>query len=74
MGLTFYQLIGLLFLILGLLLLFTPLLLKTIPSLEDIPWFILYVYKMDGLILATSPILIVVTVISLLLSLITKQT
>ena len=74
MGLAFYQLVGILFLILGLLLLVTPFLLRVIPSLENIPWVILYIYKRDGFIFVTSPILIVLSIISLLLNFITKRT
>jgi len=74
MELTFYQLVGILFLILGLLLFITPFLLRVIPSLESIPWFILYIYKRDGFVFVTSPILIVLSIISLLLSLFAKRT
>ncbi len=36
-------------------------------DLEKIPWFLLYVYRRNGFVFVTSPILILVSVISLLL-------
>jgi len=74
MELASYQLVGILFLILGLILFVMPFLLRIVPSLEDIPWFILYVYRRDGFVFVTSPLLIFLSIISLLLSLITKRT
>ena len=73
MELSSYQLLGILFLVLGLLLLIMPFLLRVIPSLEDVPWFILYVYRSDGFVFVTSPLLIVLSIASLLLTL-TKRT
>jgi len=40
-----------------------------IPSLEKVPWIILWVYRRDGFFFATSPLLIIISAVSLLLSL-----
>ncbi|MEN3058685.1 MAG: hypothetical protein ABC579_05340 [Candidatus Methanosuratincola petrocarbonis] len=41
--------------------------LERLPSLERIPWIILYVYRSDGFVFVTSPILIIISVLSFLL-------
>ena len=71
-ALHFIQLLGVILIILGVLLLIAPLLLEKLPSLEKIPWIILYVYRTDGFIFATSPILIIVSIVSLLLWLLSR--
>jgi len=66
------QLLGVILIVLGVLILIVPLLLEKLPSLEKIPWIILYVYRTDGFIFATSPILIIVGIASLLLWLLSR--
>lgn len=68
MELTPYQLLGSLFLILGVLFFVMPFLLKIIPSIENIPWIILYVYKREGFVFVTSPILIIISIVSIFLN------
>ena len=68
----FIQLLGVILIVLGVLFLIVPLLLEKLPSLERIPWIILYVYRTDGFIFATSPILIIVSIVSLLLWLLSR--
>jgi len=63
----FIQLLGVVLIVLGALFFIAPLLFEKMPSLERIPWIILYVYRTDGFIFATSPILIIVSIASLLL-------
>lgn len=54
------------FLVLGALLFLMPFILERLPSLDKVPWIILYVYRRDGFVFVTSPILIIISVISLL--------
>lgn len=61
------QLIGVLLLVLGAIFLVLPAVLERLPSLERIPWIILYVYRSDGFVFVTSPILIIISVLSFLL-------
>ncbi|MBC7127047.1 MAG: hypothetical protein H5T32_02355 [Candidatus Methanosuratus sp.] len=61
------QFLGILLLILGAILFLLPMLLERLPSLERIPWILLYVYKSDGFVFVTSPILIILSLISFLL-------
>lgn len=73
MELIFYQTLGILFLVLGLLFLVAPILLRNVPYLENVPWYILYVYRRDDFVFITSPILIIISVASLIINLITKH-
>lgn len=73
MELSFYQILGILFLMLGLLFFVAPILLKTIPSPENIPWYILFVYRREGFVFVTSPVLITISIIALLLNFATKH-
>ena len=68
------QVIGILLVALGLILFVAPILIQRMPDLERIPWIILYVYRSDGFTFATSPILIIVSVISLVWNLFFKRT
>ncbi len=60
------QFLGILLMVLGALLFIAPIILEKLPSLENIPWIILYVYRSDGFIFITSPILIIISVLSIL--------
>lgn len=59
--------LGIVFIILGLILLLIPLLIKALPKLEGLPPLILYVYRADGFVFATSPILILFFIVLLFL-------
>ncbi|MEN3052924.1 MAG: hypothetical protein ACO0C9_00585 [Candidatus Methanosuratincola verstraetei] len=61
------QLFGVLLLVLGAILFILPMVLERLPSLEKVPWIILYVYRSDGFVFVTSPILIIISVLSFLL-------
>lgn len=67
------QVVGILLVILGVLLFVAPFFLERLPSLEKIPWIILYIYRKDGFVFVTSPILIVITIISILLRIIVRS-
>jgi hypothetical protein len=58
--------LGLMLMVLGALLFIVPLLLEWVPSLAKVPWIILFVYRKDGFVFATSPILIIISVASFL--------
>ncbi len=62
----YLQVLGIILIILGILLFIVPILLPRIPSLEKIPWIIIYVYRSDGFIFVTSPILIIISILSIL--------
>jgi len=60
------QLLGALLLVLGVILFVMPFLLERIPSLENVPWILIYVYRSDGFVFITSPILIIISLLSVL--------
>jgi|FaiFalDrversion2_1042247.scaffolds.fasta_scaffold01359_3 predicted transporter len=60
------SLLGLTLVVLGLIFLLAPILARSIPDIERIPAILLYVYRSDGFIFATSPILIILTLLFLL--------
>jgi len=58
--------------ILGVLLFIAPLLLEQLTSLEKVPWIVLYVYHRDGFVFVTSPILIIISTLSLFLEMFSR--
>lgn len=61
--------LGLVLIACGLILVALPFVMRSIPSLEKVPWIILWVYRRDGFFFATSPLLILISAVSLLISL-----
>ena len=66
------QLVGILCILLGVLLFLAPLFLEQLPSLSNFPWILLYIYRRDGFVFVTSPLLLILSVISLLWWLLTR--
>jgi hypothetical protein len=62
-----FVILGLLCIILGILFLLLPFLARFVPSMENIPPILLWVYKREGFIFATSPILIIISIIMVFL-------
>ncbi len=62
-----YTLVGILLILLGLIFVALPYFSRFI-DFERIPWIILYVYKSDGFTFATSPLLLIISVLLLLLA------
>jgi hypothetical protein len=60
-------LLGILLIAVGIVLVALPLIARHIPNLENLPWIIVWVYRTDGFLLATSPILIIISIISLII-------
>ena len=68
-----FTILGLLLILMGIILVALPLLSQYLPNLENLPWILIWVYKSDGFIFVTSPILIMVTIVSLLVQLLGRQ-
>lgn len=60
--------LGWILIILGALFVALPHLVRIFPSLDRVPWWILWVYKRDGFYFATSPLLIIISILSVLLN------
>ncbi len=63
-----FTLIGYLLIILGLIFVALPMIVRVFPSVDKIPWIILWVYRKDGFYFATSPILIILSILSIIYS------
>ena len=66
-----FNVFGVTLILMGVALLIVPIITKIIPTvdLEKIPWPILYVYRNDGFVFITSPLLIIIGVAYFLLAL-----
>ena len=62
-----FTLLGLLLILLGFLLIMMPFVSRFFPSLEKIPPIIWWTYRSDHFYFATSPILIIISIVSLML-------
>ena len=60
--------LGWFLIVLGLLFVALPYIVRMVPSVEKLPWFILWVYRRDGFYFATSPLLILLSVLSIVWS------
>ena len=68
-----FTILGLLLILTGIILVALPLLSQYLPNLENLPWILIWVYRSDGFIFVTSPILIIITIVSLLVQLLGRQ-
>ena len=58
--------LGLILIVSGLLLVLLPILARYLPSLDQVPWLLIWVYRRDGFIFVTSPLLIILSLLSLI--------
>lgn len=72
MAFSYLQVFGAALIMLGLILFILPVLMERLPSLEDIPWILVYFYRSGNFTFVTSPILIIISVLSLLLYLLSS--
>ncbi|RLG46691.1 MAG: hypothetical protein DRO00_07845 [Thermoproteota archaeon] len=61
-----FTILGLFLMLLGAIFLLLPVILKYIPEIERLPSIIIYVYRRGNFFFVTSPILIIISLISLL--------
>lgn len=61
--------LGLIFIICGVVLIALPFIARSLPNLEKMPWILIWVYRSDGFYFITSPLLIIISIISLILQL-----
>jgi len=59
--------------LLGMLFVLIPLLARYAPEIEKLPPILLYVYRRDNFYFATSPILIIISIVSVLISLFSRH-
>jgi hypothetical protein len=58
--------LGWMLILLGVLFVALPYITRLAPSVERLPWYVVYVYRSDGFYFATSPLLILLSLLSLL--------
>ena len=63
---------GWILILLGVIFVVLPYITRIIPDIERIPWWILWVYRSNGFTFATSPLLIFISILSLLLNLLRR--
>jgi len=63
---------GWILILLGVIFVALPYITRIIPDIERIPWWILWVYRSNGFTFATSPLLIFISILSLLLNLLRR--
>ena len=67
-----FTILGIILILMGIILVALPLINRYIPNLEKLPWILIWVYRSDGFVFVTSPILIIVTIVSLLIQLLSR--
>ena len=65
--------LGLLLIASGFILVALPLIARHLPSLERLPWILIWVYRRDGFCFITSPLLIIISIVSLLVHLLSRS-
>jgi len=60
--------LGWFLIVLGLIFVALPYVARVVPNVERLPWFILWVYRRDGFYFATSPLLILFSLLSIVWS------
>jgi hypothetical protein len=65
--------LGLLLIVSGVVLIALPIVARRLPSLERLPWILVWVYRRDGFYFITSPLLIIVSILSLALHLLSRS-
>lgn len=60
-------LLGLIFIVSGIILVALPFILRHLPSVERLPWILVFIYRKDGFYFATSPLLIMISIASLII-------
>ena len=64
-----FTVMGLILILSGLVLVLLPIVARHIPSLDRLPWILVWVYRKDGFYFVTSPLLIIISLVSIILNL-----
>ncbi|TEU10021.1 hypothetical protein E3J20_05005 [Candidatus Bathyarchaeota archaeon] len=64
---------GLILILSGIILVMLPFIARHLPNLEKLPWILIWVYRKNGFYFVTSPLLIILSIISILLNLYGKN-
>jgi len=64
---------GMILILSGIILVMLPFIARHLPNLEKLPWILIWVYRKNGFYFVTSPLLIILSIISILLNLYGKN-
>ena len=64
-----FTVMGLILILSGLVLVLLPIVARHIPSLDRMPWILVWVYRKDGFYFVTSPLLIIISLVSIIVNL-----
>ena len=64
-----FTVMGLILILSGLVLVLLPIVARHIPSLDRLPWILVWVYRKDGFYFVTSPLLIIISLVSIIVNL-----
>jgi hypothetical protein len=64
-----FTVMGLILILSGLVLVLLPIVVRHIPSLDRLPWILVWVYRRDGFYFVTSPLLIIISLVSIIVNL-----
>jgi hypothetical protein len=62
---TSFQFMGWILILLGVIFVTMPHITRFAPEIDRIPWWVIWVYRKDGLFFATSPLLIFISILSI---------
>lgn len=65
------MLVGIAFILLGIALVLIPVIGNYL-ELSKVPWWIIYIYRSNGFVFVTSPILLIISIISIIVAILTK--
>jgi hypothetical protein len=64
-----FTVMGLILILSGLVLVLLPIVARHIPSLDRMPWILIWIYRKDGFYFVTSPLLIIISLVSIIVNL-----
>lgn len=64
-------LLGVAFILIGIALVLIPIIGNYI-DLSKVPWWIIYIYRSDGLVFVTSPILLIISAVSIIIAILAR--
>jgi uncharacterized membrane protein HdeD (DUF308 family) len=68
-----FTVMGLILILSGIILVMLPFIARHLPNLEKLPWILIWVYRKNGFYFVTSPLLIILSIISIVLNLYGKN-
>ena len=68
-----FTVMGLILILSGIILVMLPFIARHLPNIEKVPWIFIWVYRKNGFYFVTSPLLIILSIISIVFNLYGKN-